>query len=107
MIRLSAPVRKLMDELDEAAVNRAAVSSKSSRIGYVGSDFFIGIKVPEIRKVAERYAGMSLAEIERLLDSEVHEHRMCALVILKNNSNKEMNANGKQFLIFISVIRTA
>ncbi|WP_128809384.1 DNA alkylation repair protein [Bacteroides rodentium] len=43
----------------------------------------MGLKVAEIRKVAERYAHICLDEIEQLLLSEVHEHRMCALIILK------------------------
>lgn len=48
-----------------------------------GLIFFIGIKVAEIRKVAERYVHICLDEIEQLLLSEVHEHRMCALILLK------------------------
>lgn len=83
MERLSAQVHKLIEELDEAADSRAAFRPKSNRIGCVGADFFIGIKVAEIRKVAERYAHICLDEIEQLLLSEVHEHRMCALIILK------------------------
>ena len=83
MTRLSAQVHKLIDELDEAADSQTASRSKSNRIGCVGSDFFIGIKVAEIREVAERYVNICLDEIEQLLLSEVHEHRMCALIILK------------------------
>lgn len=83
MERLSVRVHKLIDELDEAADSQTAFRSKSNRIGCVGSDFFIGIKVAEIRKVAERYIHICLDEIEQLLLSEVHEHRMCALIILK------------------------
>lgn len=83
MERLSVRVHKLIDELDEAADNRIAFRSKSNRIGCVGSDFFIGLKVAEIRNVAERYGNICLDEIEQLLLSEVHEHRMCALILLK------------------------
>lgn len=83
MEQLSAQVHKLIDELDEVADNRTAFRSESNRIGCVGADFFIGIKVAEIRKVAERYVNICLDEIEQLLLSEVHEHRMCALIILK------------------------
>lgn len=83
MEQLSVRVHKLIDELDEAADSRIAFRSKSNRIGCVGADFFIGIKVAEIRKVAERYVNICLGEVEQLLLSEVHEHRMCALIILK------------------------
>lgn len=83
MERLSVQVHKLIGELDEAADSRTVFRSESNRIGCVGSDFFIGLKVAEIRKVAERYVHIRLDEIEQLLLSEVHEHRMCGLIILK------------------------
>ena len=83
MERLSVQVHKLIDELDEAADSRTAFRSGSNRIGCVGSDFFIGLKVAEIRNVAERYGDICLDGIEQLLLSEVHEHRMCALILLK------------------------
>ena len=83
MERLSVRVHELIDELDEAADNRIAFRSGSNRIGCVGSDFFIGLKVAEIRNVAERYDDICLDGIEQLLLSEVHEHRMCALILLK------------------------
>lgn len=105
MARLSTRVRKLIDELDEAADNRTVFRSKSNRIGCVGGDFFIGIKVAEIRKVAERYVNICLDEIEQLLLSEVHEHRMCALIILKKGSNRETNMNGQRFSNFTSTTR--
>ncbi len=65
MEQLSAQVHKLIDELDEVADNRTAFRSESNRIGCVGADFFIGIKVAEIRKVAERYVNICLDEIEQ------------------------------------------
>lgn len=83
MIQLSAQVRELINSLDEVVKKQTAIRPQSNRKGCIGSDFFLGIKVSEIRKVAERYVGMSLDEIEQLLDSEVHEHRMCAIIILK------------------------
>lgn len=50
MEQLSAQVHKLIDELDEVADNRTAFRSESNRIGCVGADFFIGIKVAEFVK---------------------------------------------------------
>lgn len=107
MERLSVQVHKLIDELDEAADSRTAFRSGSNRIGCVGSDFFIGLKVAEIRKVAERYDDICLDEIEQLLLSEVHEHRMCALILLKKGSNRETNMSGLKFSSSTSATRTA
>ncbi|MFC9921811.1 DNA alkylation repair protein, partial [Rhodococcus sp. NPDC127527] len=48
---------------------------------YGEGDVFIGVRVPAIRKVAAEFAELGLAEVDVLLDSPVHEHRMAALVI--------------------------
>ena len=37
--------------------------------------------MPEIRKVAKKYLSLSIKDVEKLLKSKFHEHRMTALVI--------------------------
>ncbi|MGQ4600329.1 DNA alkylation repair protein [Nocardia sp. R6R-6] len=49
---------------------------------YGEGDVFIGVRVPANRGVAKRFAGLALDEIDRLLDSAVHEDRFAGLVIL-------------------------
>ncbi len=51
--------------------------------GYGEGDLLLGIAVPEQRKVARRHRDAPLADLDRLLASEVHEHRFVALVILR------------------------
>ncbi|HMK57162.1 MAG TPA: DNA alkylation repair protein [Dissulfurispiraceae bacterium] len=50
--------------------------------GYAEGDIFIGISVPDIRAVAKKYRGLSLAQVKKLLRSGIHEHRLAALLIL-------------------------
>jgi len=49
---------------------------------YAEGDKFIGVTVPNTRKVASNYKTLSLPEIQKLFDSKIHEHRLCALHIL-------------------------
>jgi 3-methyladenine DNA glycosylase AlkD len=61
---------------------------------YGHGDIFLGIKVPIQRKVCRKYIGLSFPEIKKLLNSKIHEHRFCALVILVNQYKKS-NKNQK------------
>jgi 3-methyladenine DNA glycosylase AlkD len=49
---------------------------------YGEGDQFIGIKVPNIRKVCREFRDLPLAEVQKLIESPVHEHRMAGLIIL-------------------------
>jgi len=50
---------------------------------YAAEDKFLGISVPDIRKVAkEFYKEIHLNEVVEILHSEYHEERLCALIIL-------------------------
>ena len=49
---------------------------------YGAGDCFLGIVVPQTRKVAKKYKAVSLAELQLLIESPWHEVRLCALLIL-------------------------
>ena len=48
---------------------------------YGEGDQFIGITMPNLRKVTKQHLSLPLKEVETLLHSKIHEHRMAALVI--------------------------
>ena len=55
---------------------------KTGKGEYGEGDRFIGCTVPETRMVAKANSQASLIELDRLLDDEMHECRLCALMIL-------------------------
>ena len=60
--------------------------------GYGENDKFIGISVPDQRKIANKYYKVcSLSEVEQLLNESVHEYRLTALFILVYKFEKSKN----------------
>ncbi|MDO8508005.1 MAG: DNA alkylation repair protein [bacterium] len=55
---------------------------KTGKGEYGEGDIFLGIVVPNIRKVARKYKELDVADISKLVSSQVHEERFCALVIM-------------------------
>lgn len=62
---------------------------KTGKGEYGEGDKFIGVTVPRTRKVARRFSDVSYDVIESLLESEWHEVRLCALLILVLKYKKE------------------
>jgi 3-methyladenine DNA glycosylase AlkD len=55
---------------------------KTGKGQYGAGDRFIGVRVPEVRRVAKQFAQLSPADLNDLLDSPVHEHRFAALAVM-------------------------
>lgn len=55
---------------------------KTGKGQYGEGDVFIGVRVPNTRRVCAEYEGIELEEIRKLLESSVHEHRLAAVILL-------------------------
>jgi len=58
---------------------------------YGEGDVFLGIAVPEIRKLVKKYSDLKIKEIIKLLHSKIHEERLTALLIMVKKFQIEKN----------------
>lgn len=66
---------------------------KTGKGQYGEGDKFLGVTIPNIRVIAKKFSDVSFDVIKELIHSPWHEMRMCALLILVNNSRKEVTQN--------------
>ena len=74
--------RDLMEAARPDKVEVLASFFKSGCGEYGEGDVFIGVSVPDNRRVARRHLDAGLDDVRRLLQSPVHEVRLCALLVL-------------------------
>ena len=55
---------------------------------YAEGDIFLGITVPVVRSIARNHQNISLTELRKLIHSQFHEARFCALIILLDRFKK-------------------
>lgn len=68
--------------------------------GYGEGDVFLGLTVPQTRAIAKKFSHLSLPEIEKSLESEFHEERLCALLVLVGKFQKADEARRGQIFGF-------
>lgn len=90
---------QLQSELDALGNPTDAVFAqrffKTGKGQYGEGDIFLGIRVPVVRKIAATYRALPLDQIETLLESPIHEHRLAALVIMTEQAKRADPAQHK------------
>lgn len=74
---------------------------------YGEGDVFLGVTMPEIRKVTREFRELSFSEIEGLLASPYHEARMAGLLILVDRFGRADEEGRKAVYDFLIAHRTA
>ena len=76
-------IRERLQQLgDKKRAKNSARYFKTGLGEYGEGDIFLGIRVPQIRKLANEYRDIPLKAIETLLGSPIHEERLLALLII-------------------------
>lgn len=73
---------------------------KTAKGEYGEGDRFLGIKVPQVRKIAKLFCALPLCEISKLLYSKWHEARSTGLIILTRQFKKANQKEKTQFIDF-------
>ena len=106
-----ATAREVIKELKSLASAKKAKDLqwffKTGPGQYAEGDIFLGIMVPQTRKIAKKYADLSLPEVKKLTESDYHEVRFCGLLILVSQFEKSQikTARKKYFDFYIKQLK--
>jgi 3-methyladenine DNA glycosylase AlkD len=76
--QLKIDLEQLADAKQATVLQRFFKTGKGQ---YGQGDIFLGINVPTQRQLAKKYLGLPAADVAKLLQSKIHEHRLTALLI--------------------------
>ena len=81
-------VAELTELADPTRAEHSARFFKTGPGQYGEGDVFMGLTVPNVRAVARRYRDLPRADVDDLLNSPLHEVRLCGVVILTEQFKK-------------------
>lgn len=73
---------------------------KTGKGEYGEGDVFLGVTVPDQRKVARKYKKIGFGDLGKLIKSKIHEHRLVAILILVHQFEKGDEATRKKVYEF-------
>lgn len=88
----------LTAEADEEKRQSLPRFFKTGKGEYAEGDMFLGVVVPKIRRVARQHRYATVETLQELLQSEYHEARMCALLIMADKCTTRDENTRRQML---------
>src|SRR3989344_127795 len=83
---------------NKSSEERAQTSKRFFKTGkgeYGEGDEFLGLTVPDCRKISREFVKVELKDVKRHLESKYHEERLVAFLILVEQF-KKADSNGKE-----------
>lgn len=92
-----AQLKKELKSMADAPLGKKyARFFKTGKGEYGAGDIFIGLRVPVLHRTAKKYLSLNLNQVEKLLQSKIHEFRLTALLILTYKFPKADKSEKKQ-----------
>jgi 3-methyladenine DNA glycosylase AlkD len=94
----------------KASVNEAKLAQRFFKTGkgeYGYGDIFLGVRVPQVRKIAAANKDLTMPQVEKLIASKFHEVRLCGLVILtfKYKASRDKIVHKKLFDFYLKQLK--
>ncbi len=97
----AAGVKAALKKLgDPTKAKGGAAFFKTGKGQYGEGDVFLGITVPDQRRVAKQFRTLGFGELEKLLGSKIHEERLTALAVLVDQY--ELGAEKEVFDFYVA-----
>jgi 3-methyladenine DNA glycosylase AlkD len=97
-------LKKLQEDLRVLATEKRALSNarffKTGPGEYGEGDKFLGVTVPDSRKVARKFQDLPFSDVFTLLQSQFHEERLTALLLLVHNYQRGDSATKERIVHF-------
>ena len=95
-VKLATVQEELRELADSAIAEHSLRFFKTGKGEYGEGDQFLGVRVPQVRKLAKKYRSLELPAILRILKSPYHEERLLALIMLVNQFEQAKENDRKE-----------
>jgi len=93
-------IKKLKAHRSSLRWRRSSVYFKSGEGEYGEGDKFIGVRMGQVFELAKEFIEMPRSEIEKLLESDIHEARAGALSIMGKQGPQQKTSDGRRKELF-------
>ena len=103
----AAVIRSIQSKASVSEAKHAQRFFKTGKGEYGYGDIFLGVRVPQVRKIAKVNQDLSMPEVEKLMASKFHEVRLCGLVILtfKYKTSRDAIVHKKLFDFYLKELK--